>query len=836
VTLALVLVAATALAAPQKDDAPKQDVAKSPFDLEKGVYVLTVLEQKVGREEVTFTETGWETKGSFDVFGVQKGSFEGSRSRDAEGAVHFRLKTDVEIRGAKQSADIEATVRDGKLEARLLPDGSPWTMELEGKGDPVFYADVLSATLIDLCRELARRVAAGSMGPGDAIDAILPGAPRTIRIELLDASQFARNIAGSPYLLWSFTIRLAGAVEGVLLCSPGGLPLRFTVPSQKAEIVLEGFEAVEPAGLEPKTLVDRGAWRANLSPATHTVTRESGVKIAMRDGVKLAADVFRPEGEGKFPTILVRTPYGRTAEGLTRGNYFARRGYAVVVQDVRGRFESEGEWFPLVHEANDGSDTIDWIAAQPWSDGKVGMIGASYVGWTQWFAARSGNPHLEAIVPQVAPPDPLENIPYEGGAFLLSTGWWAKVTAWLEKEGATATALPKLDWKTVLSTLPLGDLDRALGVEDAFLDEWIAHPPSDVEYWRPYFYQTRYEAMDVAAMHISGWFDGDQPGSLQNFVGMRERAKSEFARKHQYLIMGPWAHAFNVTGKVGGIDCGEEAVVDLDARILRFFDRTLKGVENGIDAEDPVLLFTMGENRWHAEKDWPPAGTRFTNLYLASGGKANRRDGDGSLALEAPAAKDGAPDVFRYDPKDPRPLNVNFEDLTGENTSLDQSNLPDRDDVLDYVSPPLAGPVEITGPIRAMLWVSTDAADTDFTVEFLCRKPDGRMLGYAGGIQRLRYRRGPGTDSPAKPGEVAPIEIDCWATGIRFEKGDRIHVQIASSLWPAYARNLNTLEPLATAKDPAVATNRIFHDAERPSCVVLPVVPREGAPGIEFEK
>jgi putative CocE/NonD family hydrolase len=341
--------------------------------------------------------------------------------------------------------------------------------------------------------------------------------------------------------------------------------------------------------------------------------------------------------------------------------------------------------------------------------------------------------------------------------------------------------------------------------------------------------------MDVPALHITGWFDGDQPGALQNFPRMRRDAKTERARAGQFLITGPWGHGFNMVTQLGDVDFGSESMIDMAAIELRFFDRYLKGIENGIEKEDPVWFFVMEENRWRREKTWPPAAMRETALYLGSDGDARKRMGNGKLALTAGAGGTAAADEYRYDPKDPPEVpDEVWNDLTGQFATMDLAKLEDREDALDYTSAPLAAPVELSGPFRAVLWTSSSAADTDYAVAISRLDPSGRLLRIAGGVQRVRYRNG--TDEPAAPGEIVRVEVDGWASSIRLRAKDRLHVEVASTAFPGYARNLGTLEPIATGETIVVATNRILHDAQHASHVLLPVVPREGAPGLVFER
>jgi putative CocE/NonD family hydrolase len=793
---------------------------------ERFEYVVYLGEEEAGRERVALTSDGWSAEGSYDFMGVRRGSYRATLRRCPGGRLEYQFTSDEG--GAERSlsgvfAEGNWSVSAGEREQSKQIDGA----------DVFTYDDLLWISLADLGRLLVAREAANELTAGAKVTALSGVAGLGFPVEFVDSARSAQVVGGEAVALWIFRVELAGMVDVTLVTSPAGLPLRIEVPAQRVRVEVAGFEAVTGPVTEPTSPVDAGPWRAKLSPPTFAFAVERGVEIPMRDGVALVADVYRPVGEGKFPTVLARTPYNRVTEAALKGGWYAKRGYAFVAQDVRGRFASGGEWFPFVNETRDGSDTLDWIAERPWSDGKVGMLGGSYVGLVQWLAAKSANPHLTCIVPEVSPPDPQENFPYEGGAFVLAAGWWARV---LESMDAGTDWSAGVDFEQAYATLPLADLDQALQLkEQRFLDVWLAHPPHDVAFWEPSSYQASFEQMTVPAFHVTGWWDGDQPGALQNFAGMRRRAKTELARAGQFLVVGPWTHFSNSTRAIGDVDYGDEAMVDLDSRILRFFDRYLKGIENGIEDEPPVHLFTMGSNRCHAEADWPPPQTQFTKLFLHSGGNAKRLAGDGRLAL-APGGGSAASDAYRYDPKDLPELDLDFTDLSGAEATADQSGEPDRDDDLEYLSPPLERPCEIVGPIEVVLWVSSDAADTDFSAALLRVTEKGEEFAIRGGVQRLRYAANPLRDTPVAPGTVARVAIDCWATGLRLEKGDRILLQVSSWVWPAYGRNLNTLEPQATAEDAVVATNTIHHDAERPSHVLLPVVPREGAAGLAFEE
>ncbi|MEQ8763023.1 MAG: CocE/NonD family hydrolase, partial [Planctomycetota bacterium] len=737
----------------------------------EGVYVMKLGSEEVGREKVRVTETGWSCQSTYDILGVQKGAFEASND-EKDGVQHFSLQT---VQN-DQEITMDLTREQGRLKGKVVVGENSVEIDYAFEGPGLVYSDLLWSFYIDLGRHFVRELGEERLRAGHVVNGLLPNPQgMKIPIELKELGPLPQVVNGELMSLLSFRVNLASRVDVVIVCREDGIPLRFAIPSQNISGSLEGFESVVLPSSNGRSVLDKGPWRQKLSPADHEVVVEKQVMIPMRDGVKLACDIYRPKGDGEYPAILVRTPYSRATEGLTKGDRYAARGYAVIVQDVRGRFDSEGEWYPLIHEVDDGSDTIDWIAEQDWCTGQVGMIGASYVGWVQWYAAKSGNPHLKAIIPQVSPPDPDQNFPYEGGAFMLGGGWWAKVLEHMEAVGGAA--LPDLDFSKILRTLPLGDLDKELGVTHPFLDDWIARSPVD-PYWDAVRYQGSYEGMNVAVLNLSGWFDGDQPGAPQNFLGMRESGP-EAMRPHQYLLLGPWGHAFNIQQKMGEVDFGEEAIIDLDAIVIRFFDRYLKGIENGIDQAPKVMTFTMGANKWYRGEEWPPKGTVPTKLYLTSSGKAQKKEDGGTLTLEPTHS---GVDAFLYDPKNPRFVDADFNDVTSSAATADVSKMEDRADYLDYISAPLAAPVEITGPVTAILSVSTDAKDTDFTVEVNVIEKGGAERGLSAGIQRLRYRNG--KDEPVEPGTVVTIEVDCWATSKRLEAGDRLHVVIGSCFLP----------------------------------------------------
>jgi uncharacterized protein len=793
----------------------------------KLVYVAKLGEAEISREIVNIGPRGWTSKGKFDVLGTRSGSFDAKYTRRQGKGYDYVVAWDT---GGRTPTVIAAF--DGEtFEIGVKGKKFKKTTKVKGKGPRFWYDDLIWASMINAGRAIAAQDAASTLKPNSPMTALMGGSGTEISVTHIASVVTKQTIKGHLATIRVSRIMLS-TVGFTLVCTEAGLPFKIEVPSQKIIVEAIGYDGLVGEDTTPKTIVDSGPWRAKLSPPTHEITTGKKVMIPMRDGVRLAADIYRPQGEGKFPTILGRTPYTRNTEGALKGAYYARRGYVYIAQDVRGRFDSEGEWFPFIHEVKDGSDTLDWIAKQKWSDGKVGMVGASYVGLVQWLAAKSGNKHLRCIVPQVSPPDPQENFPYEGGAFLMGAAWWARVLDTMKHGTSWASGL---DFEKAYKTLPLGALDDAMGLkEETFLDTWLSHPPHDTTFWGPAMYQSSFGEIDIPVFHISGWFDGDMPGAIQNFPGMRRRAKTAKARAAQYLVMGPWTHFFNSARKIGKVDFGDQAVIDLDSRILRFFDRYLKDIQNGIDEEPPVHVFTMGSNTWHAEADFPLPQTKFTKIYLSSDGNARKRDGDGKLAL-TPPTNGATTDTYVYDPKKLPELDVDFTDTSGAYATQDKNSIPDREDDLEYTSPPFATACEVIGPIRVVLFASTDAEDTDFAATLYRITKGGKRFGIWGGIQRLRYAKDPLRDQPVAPGEVTRVEVDCWATGLRFEKGDRLQVEVSSWSWPGYARNLNTLEPQFTATKPVVARNTIHHDAKRPSHVLLPVIPRSDAPGIRFE-
>lgn len=546
-----------------------------------------------------------------------------------------------------------------------------------------------------------------------------------------------------------------------------------------------------------------------------------GVPVAMRDGTLLATDVELPDGTGPVPAILVRTPYDKVFERDRRRAFFDRllaHGYAVVVQDVRGRFNSDGTFFPYVNEAQDGFDTVAWIAAQPWCDGAVGMWGASYAGQVQWQAASLTPPALKAIVPVASPPASLfANEPICNGAFLVPFGDWMAAMGRRSFQRADVGDTLAAD-RPFFDALPLSDLAAAAGVQSTWWDEMLRHPTLD-DFWRRGAYD-RWSDIAVPALGITGWWDLNFPGAPTSYAAMRAEGATPQARAGQRLLIGPWAHAVNTTATLNGIDFGPDALIDLDGLTLRFLDRWLKGADDGWDDEPPVRAFVPGAGAWRTFAGWPPPGARELALYLDSGGRANGRDGDGRLAHEPASA--GGSDTYRYDPRDPVRQVWRITD-----GPVDDGPVTDRADVLCFTTPPLARPLTIAGPVRLVLHAASSARDTDWHVRLVDVHPDGSARYLCHGVLRARFRHSHSEPRLLEPGRAERYEIALDATANRFAPGHRVRLELTSSWMTRYDRNTNTGNPNPFAdRETAVALQTVFHGAGRPSRLLLPELPQ----------
>jgi putative CocE/NonD family hydrolase len=576
------------------------------------------------------------------------------------------------------------------------------------------------------------------------------------------------------------------------------------------------------------------------APAEIVVERDLVMKT--RDGVALKADIYRPAGEGNFPVLLTRTPYNKDGDA-DFGRKAAARGYLVVAQDVRGRYASEGEWYPFKHETADGYDAVEWAAALPHSNGKVGMFYGSYVGATQMLAAIGHPPHLAGICPIVTASNYHENWTYVGGAFAqwFNESW----TAGLAEDTLNRMVQSKsnaMTGRTVLplKQFPLFNIDFGPDAAGAtrqlapyFLD-WLDHPLYD-SYWKQWSIEEQYSQIQVPALTIAAWYDLFQGGSLRNYQGMKEHAGNEAARQGQQLLITVGGHAGN-TRKIGDLDFGPEtAWYDEDEIILKWYDYLLKGKQNEFADGKPVKIFVMGANQWRKEAAWPLERAKETRYSLFSLQPANGTDGvSGKGGLLEPGVltrTSGTPsDTFTYDPANPVPTVGGPLCCDGERLAagpFDQQKVESHPDVLVYSTPVLEKDLEVTGPVTLDLYASSSAVDTDFTAKLVDVYPDGRAINLTEGILRARFRESTAAAKPLVPGQVYEFKIDLWSTSNVFLKGHRIRVEISSSNFPRFDRNLNTGKSAATESSFVKATNTVYHDAAHPSALLLPVVGKD---------
>ncbi len=568
----------------------------------------------------------------------------------------------------------------------------------------------------------------------------------------------------------------------------------------------------------------------------YPVKIERAVSVKMRDGVILRGDIFRPDVEGKFPVLLQRTPYRRATWGydVDFAQRAAARGYVVFLQDVRGRYTSDGEWYPFLHESEDGYDTIEWIAAQPYSDGRVGMFGGSYVGATQMLAAIAHPPHLAGICPVVTASDYHNGWTYQGGAFEqwfdqswtsgLAQDTLAHQIERMPSAPEEVNVLP-LTAYPIFSQNPASVINVSASTIARYFLDWLAHPSYD-DYWRRWSIEEHYADIRVPALHTAAWYDIFLGGSLHNYVGLKAHAATEEARKGQRLLVVIGGHSGNGR-KIGEVDFGPEAEkFNEDEVTLHWYDFLFKGAQNEFATSKAVKIFVMGIDQWRDEDDWPLARAKSTKYFLHSQGRANRSRGDGSLSIAAPGAEPS--DKFVYNPAKPVPTIGGPLCCDGDHLAAgprDQRSVEERDDVLVYSTSPLDHDLEVTGPVRLEFFAASSAVDTDFTAKLLDVAPDGTAINLTEGILRARYRDSQATSAPLVRGQAYQLSVDLWATSNVFRRGHRLRLELSSSNFPRFDRNLNTGELAANSTTWVTATNTIFHDKTHPSALILPVVP-----------
>jgi uncharacterized protein len=577
--------------------------------------------------------------------------------------------------------------------------------------------------------------------------------------------------------------------------------------------------------------------------ASYQVVVEKNLAMRTRDGVTLRADVYRPDSPGRFPVLVIRTPYDKSADNaLTEKTYFPPCGYVVVVQDTRGRFASEGDFYPFLHEATDGYDTVEWAAQLPWSNGKVGMVGQSYMAVVQYQVAATRPPHLAAMCPVSGSTSYFENSIWRRGVFELA--YRLRYFIMMARETLMRQGLFEQQWPAIarylkdpsdirspltseaISHLPLRDWGERLRDSVPYCAEMLANSRYG-PYWQAADLGRHFHGVPVPIFHVGSWYDMFQSDTVKMFVGLRKGAMNEDARLGQKLLMGPWAHLLPYSTPTsrgtGDIDFGPAARIDLHAIQLQWFDYHLKGIRNGANEEPPVRIFVMGDNTWRDEQEWPLARTQFTPMYLSSGGKANGLLGDGGLRPTAPANQ--AYDAYVYDPADPVPT-CGGTYIGPGNGVRNQAAIEQRNDVLVYTGETLGRDLEVTGPVVLKLFAASSAPDTDFTAKLVDVRPDGYAHNVAEGVVRARFRDSLEIPKLITPGEIYQYAIDMWSTSHVFKAGHRLRLEVSSSNFPRYDRNQNTGDELGTSAEFHTANQQVFHDSRYPSHLILPIIPR----------
>ncbi len=542
----------------------------------------------------------------------------------------------------------------------------------------------------------------------------------------------------------------------------------------------------------------------------HRVRLERDVIITMRDGVKLIADLYMPKTLGKYPAILTRTPYEKRDldhKYPFLGQLFASQGYVCVIQDTRGKHQSGGDFYPFAHEEADGCDTVAWVCEQEWSNGKVGTFGASYLGLTQWLSAPSVGPALRAMVPIFISQRAYDIVRGRHGVLHYKDSLvWHYLNQHRNK-----LKDDKLDWDKALRHLPVSEADEAIGKRLPCYRDWITHAELD-GYWGQWRTDKKVAHIQCPALIVAGWFDRFVNFSIEDYQRMRKDG-GDLARRSQ-LVIGPWAHEpgqkfpdFKL-----GRNSGPWQQLTL---VVNWFDRWVKGVENGVDDLLPVLYYLLGANEWRRASDWPLPDTDYQRFYLHQGG-----------SLDPEHCQKEETSQFIYDPEDPVPsIGGNGVYAEGECGPRLQTAIELRDDVLTFSTEPLLEDLTVVGSVSVHLYASTSAVDTDFAVKLCDVDRGGRSINLKGGIIRARYRHSLREPELLTPGKPELFEIHIGAVGNLFKKGHRIRLQVSSSCFPEYSRNLNVEEDPHYATKGIVAQQTIYHDSERPSYLRLPVSP-----------
>ena len=617
---------------------------------------------------------------------------------------------------------------------------------------------------------------------------------RVIDLSISKGEKLSKQVSGKMTEVQMY--RLSGSVSADLAVATDGTVLGMNVPSQKLKFIVNG---AEPVFADPLTTFPE------LSQPTSTSKTEIGVSIPLSDGTLTKADIIRPSSDGKFPVILTRTPYGRAASA-TFAETYSSRGYIFISQDVRGTGESKGAWDPFVNEQQDGYDTIDWISKQPWCDGNIGMIGASYVGYVQWAAASKQHPALKCIVPQVSPPaSAMWNLPYENGVFtLLNNLWWLRLVD--NPKGINMnTALDPVKGLKQSTKLPLSNIDDAmLGFNSKIYESWLTRNGSAK--WKGWDFESQLGKIKIPALHISGWFDGDGIGTQRNWEQV-----ARGGNKNQWLIYGPWTHFFNTTDKLGEIDFGSKSLLDLDSLYLRWFDTWLKHKKVGFDSVPKVKYFTMGSNQWNTSTQWPPIASKSETWYFQTT--------KGELSLTNKSASPFTK-TYTYDPASETADTDEIPVGKAGSVFIKESDLPKK--MLLFKSKTLTSPLTISGAIEVEFDFKSSAKNTDFYVTALDIDENGKMFPFViYGKMRASYLTGLDKPRPITPGKTYRAKFRTWDTSHQLKKGHRLGILLTSSLFPATSRNLGTVDPLNTATKIVPQTNTVFGTSKSPALIRL---------------
>lgn len=759
--------------------------------------------------------SGYAVESTLDVYinGSKLGQAKFVGSEDGK---NFTSNADLKVAGMKFLSDLSCTW-DGKQVAALkfIADSPQAKISLERKGD------AYSVTVGGRTTEIKPK-----NGFGSIIANLHPQTWQFAIAELL--SQKSEKIDHKSFLLDSaidfsvtiskkpartletqqgkkdvlmFDIKAGPMIGSVAYDAANGTVVGFDVPSQKLQMIVPGLE---------KLFEDPMKKFPELSQLTYASEVLSQVASPMRDGTNLIADIARPKPVGKYPTILVRTPYGRASAFLQESaEDWAKRGYVMVVQDVRGRGDSQGNWDPFMSERQDGYDTIDWITKQPWSDGKVGMIGGSYLGSVQWQAAVEGHPALKCIVPQVAPPDPMHNIPYdEGVPALFGNLWWLNLTRNAKSVEMSDTSVGIIGNSGFLK-IPLSAVDNAVFKMDLpHWDSWLKRDRSTA--WNGWNYQSDMRKANIPALMISGWWDGDGIGTKLNWT-LRQKLGLE---SKTWMIYGPWPHGFNASTTYADQDYGPTALLDLNTVYLRWFDTWLKGKPAKLENEPRVKYFVTGKNMWEGAQSWPDLRTKKKTLFLAApNGAVYPKAGE---LIEKPLTKVGL-SKYLYDPAKVT-IPSSIKNIAEASTIFDPKDY--SGDELFFQSAPQTTDTIISGPISARLFVSTTAKDADFFISILDVDPKGvkRIIGLPGKV-RLSYYGRVHDPKAITPNKVYEVEIKHWDTAHQFKKGHRVGLLVTSNFFPVFARNFGLAEPPIKATKMVPAWQSVYHGAKRASAL-----------------